>query len=186
MNRYIADLHFGHRGILESDRRPYSSIEEMDEDIIQRWNSVVEKTDHTYILGDLSFCNEDRTIEILRSLNGYKHLVIGNHDGQFLKSTNFRKCFWNPHNYFEICNYAEIKDPAYPNIQVVLSHYPMPSFRRMEYGWVHLYGHVHTTPEYYRLLKAMEIVGTKNAYNVGCMVEHMGYTPRTLDEILNY
>lgn len=171
MNRYIADLHFGYKNILEFDRRPYSSIEEHDADIIQCWNSVVGKTDHTYILGDLSFCNEDRTIEILRSLNGYKHLVIGNHDDQFLKSVNFRKCFWNPHNYFEICNYAEIKDPAYPNIRVVLSHYPIPSFRCMGY---------------YRLLKAMEIVGTKNAYNVGCMVEHMDYTPRTLDEILNY
>lgn len=171
MNRYIADLHFGYKNILEFDRRPYSSIEEHDADIIQRWNSVVGKTDHTYILGDLSFCNEDRTIEILRSLNGYKRLVIGNHDDQFLKSVNFRKCFWNPHNYFEICNYAEIKDPAYPNIRVVLSHYPMPSFRRMEY---------------YRLLKAMEIVGTKNAYNVGCMVKHMDYTPRTLEEILNH
>lgn len=60
------------------------------------------------------------------------------------------------------------------------------SFRRMEYGWIHLYGHVHATPEYYRLLKAMEIVGTKNAYNVGCMMEYMDYTPRTLEEILNY
>lgn len=38
---YISDWHFGHKGVLAFDNRPFKSIEEMNNELIRRWNSVV-------------------------------------------------------------------------------------------------------------------------------------------------
>ena len=37
MTYYIADTHFGHAGILNLSRRPFSSVEEMDAVMIESW-----------------------------------------------------------------------------------------------------------------------------------------------------
>ena len=52
--RYIADLHFGDENIIAYDNRPFLSVSEMNEALIERWNRVVGKDDLTWILGD--FC----------------------------------------------------------------------------------------------------------------------------------
>ena len=77
---YIADLHFSHFNCLRFDNRPFSTIEEMDEALINNWNSVVSDEDTVYILGDMFWCKVDKSIEILKQLNGKKRLIKGNHD----------------------------------------------------------------------------------------------------------
>lgn len=51
--RYISDLHFGHFNIIRFDMRPFESTEEMDRELVKRWNDVVDKDDQVYVLGDI-------------------------------------------------------------------------------------------------------------------------------------
>lgn len=82
MNRVfiISDTHFGHKRICEFEpkHRPFASTEEHDEELVRRWNNVVNPNDTVWHLGDVLFGLE--TFEILGRLNGSKKLVMGNHD----------------------------------------------------------------------------------------------------------
>ena len=182
MNFYISDLHFGHKNALSFDDRPFTTIEEHDNLIIKNWNEVVNIDDDVYILGDISWYNVTKTIEIIKTLNGHKHLIIGNHDDKFLKNKDFRDCF------VEICNYKEIRFDEEHG--VVLCHYPIPCFNNHYYGWYHLYGHVHTGWEY-NIMKHVKLEMSQlydkpcNMFNVGCMVSYMHYTPQPLNHIAN-
>lgn len=181
MNYFISDLHFGHKNCLAFDDRPFVDIESHDNFIIEHWNNTVNMDDDVYILGDISWHNVTKTIEILSSLNGKKHLIIGNHDNNFLKNKDFRNCF------VEVCNYKELyidKDHS-----VILCHYPIPCFKNHYYGWYHLYGHVHNSFEANMMNHIKQEMSelysmTCHMYNVGCMLPYMNYTPRTLEEIL--
>lgn len=82
MDFFTSDPHFGHKNIMRPDycNRPWTTVEEMDEALIQRWNEVVGPDDHVFVLGDVSFHKPARTKEIIARLNGTKYLVKGNHD----------------------------------------------------------------------------------------------------------
>lgn len=77
---FTADHHFGHANVIEYTERPYKSVEEMDADLIARWNDAVAPSDLVYHLGDVSFHGNERTREILHQLKGNKILIRGNHD----------------------------------------------------------------------------------------------------------
>lgn len=87
MNVYFSsDHHFSHSNILnftnfEGDKvRPeFSSVEEMNEAMIERHNSIVGSEDKWYCLGDICF-NLKSFHEIMPRLNGKKRLILGNHD----------------------------------------------------------------------------------------------------------
>ena len=64
---FIADLHFGHKNILGFDKRPWINIEDHDVALIKNWNEAVGYEDDVYILGDISWYNATKTIEILNS-----------------------------------------------------------------------------------------------------------------------
>lgn len=176
-NFYIADIHFGHANIIRYDRRPFGSVEEMDEALISNWNSVVSCDDSVYVLGDISWHNTGRTVEILDRLTGIKHLIRGNHD----------KLSGTVASRFEsVGDYLTLDDSG---TQVVMSHYPMPFWDGQLEDSVHLYGHIHNTPQWNILLRWQEELRREQnipvrMYNVGCMMDYMDYTPRTLDEII--
>lgn len=181
MNFFISDLHFGHKNIMSYDDRPFTDIESHDKLIIDNWNNAVNVNDDVYILGDVSWYNMTKTVDILNNLNGIKHLIVGNHDTKLLKSKQFRDCF------IETCDYKELYLDS--DKSIVLCHYPIPCFKNHYYGWYHLYGHVHDSFE----AKMMNHVKREmselydmpcHMYNVGCMVPYMKYTSRTLEEIL--
>ena len=178
MNFYIADTHFGHNNAIKYDNRPFKSVEEMDDAMIQLWNETVKDDDTVYILGDFSWYKEDKTASILQKLKGYKILIKGNHDRV---SPKVARCF------SRVCDYAEVKDG---NERVILSHYPIMFWNGMFRDTVHLYGHVHNTIQYeYCLNIGRELRNLQNIpmrmFNVGCMMEYMNYIPRTLYEILS-
>lgn len=81
---FTSDHHFGHSNILRhcAVTRPYASVEEMEADYIERWNSVVSDTDEVWYLGDFSM-TPTVLARVMPQLNGFKHLVIGNHDRCF-------------------------------------------------------------------------------------------------------
>lgn len=178
---FIADLHFGHKNCLAFDNRPFKDIEEHDNALIERWNAAVGKGDEVWILGDMSWVSAPRTVEILKRLNGTKRLCIGNHDHKLIKNAQLREQF------AEITNYKELALPD--GRRLVLCHYPIPCYNKHFYGWIHLYGHVHTGFEWNMMQQVqfqMQALYDRKCrmYNVGCMVPGMDYTPRTLDEIL--
>lgn len=77
---FYSDPHFGHANVVEYCARPFSSVEEMNETLIARYNNVVQHNDTVLWLGDCFFCRTEQAIEIMSRLNGRKLLVRGNHD----------------------------------------------------------------------------------------------------------
>lgn len=132
---FTSDLHFGHRAIIRYSNRPYESVEEMDWDLIRRWNARITNKDHVYCLGDLSFYNQKKTEELVRRLHGQIHWVLGNHDPQ-PPTLRLRKRFaWVGH-------YKEVK--PYPDgPRIVMSHYPFEAWNGLHRGTLHAHGHCH-------------------------------------------
>ena len=182
MTFFISDLHFGHKNCLSYDNREFRSIEDHDEALIRNWNSVVGIDDDVWILGDISWYPATRTVELFRRLNGVKHLCAGNHDKKLLRNPDVQKLF------VEIADYKELQLTG--EFGLVLCHYPIPCYNHHYHGWVHLYGHVHNSFEWNMMKRVQyemrELYGKPcRMYNVGCMLPEMGYTPRTLEEILS-
>lgn len=176
---YISDWHYGHENILSFDNRPFKNINEMNQTLVERWNSVVSPGDIVYVLGDMFWCKMDEAIPILNRLHGQKFLIKGNHDrcndGRFIKK------------FVKVTEYLEVEDNGR---KVVLCHYPIPCFKNHYYGWIHLYGHVHNSFEHHMMehdkFLMEELYGHPcQMYNVGSMMPYINYTPRTLDEILS-
>lgn len=181
-NYYCADLHFGHSNVLSLDGRPFETIDECDNVIINNWNETVGLDDDVYILGDLSWYNSTKTIDIFDKLNGSLHLIRGNHDTKVLKNKKFRDMF------VEITDYKEITFDDGKGL--VLSHYPMLTFKNHYYGWWHFFGHVHNTWENDLVNNAIEqsikMSGRPlNMVNVGIMMPIMEYRPKTFTEIVS-
>ena len=67
---FTSDHHFGHTNILKYSNRPFNSVEEMDEELIKRWNSKVQPNDIVYHLGDVAMTKNPEGIgDILNRLN---------------------------------------------------------------------------------------------------------------------
>ncbi len=130
----ISDLHFYHNNIIKLCNRPYKDLNEMHSALIKNWNSVVTKEDEVYILGDFSFGNIEDTETILKSLNGTKYLIKGNHDAYIDKK------FFNKALFENIYDYLELKiDGKF----VVMCHYPLVEWNGKFRGSINLYGHTH-------------------------------------------
>lgn len=74
-----SDHHFGHRGILKY-RDAYDDLDEMNEDMIRRWNDTVDDDDIVHYLGDLVMGPREQTLDLVKRLNGFIILCPGNHD----------------------------------------------------------------------------------------------------------
>lgn len=175
---YISDWHYGHANCIHFDNRPFKTVEEMNEELIRRWNGAVGADDVVYILGDMFWTNMTEAIPVLDRLNGTKILIKGNHDrchdARMLKK------------FAKVVDYLEVEDGG---DHIVLCHYPIPCFKNHFYGWLHFYGHVHTSFEenmmqHDKYLMEELYSRTCEMYNVGAMMPYMDYTPRTKEEIL--
>ena len=181
MNFFISDPHLGHKNCLAFDNRPFKTIEEHDESFVNGWNSEIGLDDDVYILGDLSWYNSTKTIEILKRLNGRLHLIKGNHDTAILKNPDLRKLF------VEITDYKELY--INKDISIVLCHYPIPCFKNHYYGWYHFYGHVHSSFEWNMMenikRQMIELYDKEcRMFNVGAMMPYINYIPRTFEQII--
>lgn len=75
-----SDLHFCHAQPFLYEPRGFENVDQMNAAIIKRWNSLVEPCDEVYVLGDLMLNNTEEGLEYFKLLNGFKHIIIGNHD----------------------------------------------------------------------------------------------------------
>ena len=126
---FIADTHFGHRGVIKFGDtykyRPFDTIEEHDEELVRRWNSVVGRNDVVYVLGD--FCFGSRNLFRAGLCNGLKKLVMGNHDTY--PSRDYLKYFQKLHGAVEYKGMILAHIPAHP------SQFPRYS--------INIHGHLH-------------------------------------------
>lgn len=164
MKYYISDLHLFHNRILEKFNRPFSSVEEMHEVIINNWKNKVKDDDTVYILGDVGMYHAREIGNILNNLPGRKILVTGNHDFKNIHSSSYKKTF------AKITSYLEIKDNGR---NVVLFHYPIEDWNGKYRGYYHLHGHVHNNED--------SLSKKDRRYNVSA--EIVDYTPISLDEL---
>lgn len=79
-----SDTHFGHKNIIKYCNRPFGSVDEMNEHMIMRWNSVVSDEDTVWFLGDFAFMKLDEIFATLDRLKGNINIVPGNHDERLL------------------------------------------------------------------------------------------------------
>lgn len=195
MNYYISDLHLFHKNVTNEgsnfDNRPFNTMKEMHDVIKKNWNLKVTNADHVYILGDLAWKENEDAIELVSTLRGNKHLILGNHD----KATDqrYRQLF------VEVTNYKEVKDNMDGReYHIVMSHFPLAFWNHQHHYrrdgekhkvWsIHLYGHVHNSVEESCYQEFIKMLNSKYdikciAKNVGCML--WNYTPITLKEILH-
>jgi len=76
-----SDLHLNHGNIVKYTKRPFANTDEMNAELIRRWNNVVQPTDTVLHLGDLCFNKKDKDFNYWSSrLNGNKIFLQGNHD----------------------------------------------------------------------------------------------------------
>jgi calcineurin-like phosphoesterase family protein len=127
----IGDTHFNHANIIKYCNRPFSSAKEMDEVMINNWNSVVKSSDDiVYHVGDFAFGDFRPYFECL---NGTIHLLKGNHD----KKDDYHKYFAS------VGYYAEIKLDS--GLRICCQHFAMRVWNHSHFGNYHCYGHSHGT-----------------------------------------
>ncbi|OYU81772.1 MAG: phosphoesterase [Flavobacterium sp. BFFFF1] len=137
---FTSDQHFGHANIIKLTNRPFANAEEMDRELIRRWNERVAPEDEVYHLGDFALSTTEALTDVLNQLNGTIYLIKGNHDKTALA---LPKRFKWIKDYHEVT----IKDPDAFNGSrlIILFHYAMRIWRNdFRESW-HLYGHTHGT-----------------------------------------
>lgn len=170
MNYYTSDLHFYHPRVIEFEDRPFKNVDEMNFKLIQNWNNKVCQVDDVYILGDMFMTNDvDKCLEILKILNGNKHLVVGNHDEVILN---------NPVLSNEFKSVDLIKEINDDGQFIVLCHYPIQVWNKKHLGALHFYGHVHSNKGTWHPMD----YDIPNSFNVG--VDIQNFEPVTLKEII--
>lgn len=138
---FTSDTHFGHKNIINFCKRPWNSVEEMDQALIDNWNSVVDKDATVFHLGDFAFATNRRWREIVEALNGKIYLIIGNHDETRYPGDKTMEIFKGVYSQLRI---------TVENKKVYLNHYPFLCYGGTYRGdkdsvW-QLFGHVHTCP----------------------------------------
>lgn len=154
----ISDLHLGHKNM--AIYRGFKSVEEHDNHIINMWNSVVNKGDTVWILGDIGM-EKKNVFEKLSLLNGYKKVLLGNHE-LCKKSHNI-----------ELLKYVNCIGGCVVDKKgrYILSHIPVhPS--QLKGKCINIHGHIHENK-----------IDDDRYINVSC--EAVNYTPKLLLDLIN-
>ena len=167
-----ADQHFGHENIIKYCERPFSNIDEMDNAIVNNWNSVVYCFDTVFCLSDVTFGGMPYFKEYMARLNG-TIIILGNawhHDGRWIEqvklwrienaiplsigsqkmkaitdvrtATGERVYLAPPMAVIETSDY---RIGSHKTLVATLSHFPLAVWPRKHYGAVHFHGHSHGT-----------------------------------------
>jgi len=173
-----SDTHFGHAGVCkftESDGvtkiRPWTDPDEMDEEMIKRWNDRVRPNDKVYHLGDVVI--NRKSLSTLHRLNGDKVLIRGNHD--IFRDDEYRRYFRELRAYHVMNG-------------MILSHIPLHEASLGRFG-VNIHGHLHSN----RVKKARGIDATtgktlysdENDVRYHCVcVEQTDFTPILFEDVI--
>lgn len=171
---FTADLHLGHENILKSRLR-FHTVQEMDQRIIQNWNETVRGNDEVYILGDLMFRNKSRPQFYLEQLNGKKHLIIGNHDKDWMKKLTVPEMY----RYFQSVREEFVL--KMDHMILTLSHYPwieFPGYNKNSGNAYMIHGHIHATKS-----DAYQIIKKYLPYHLNCSQDVCRSKPVMFDEL---
>lgn len=176
---FTSDTHFNHKAIVDLCHRPFSSIEEHDNKLIENWNSVVKPQDTVFHLGDFCFAGYPKWKEIREQLNGNIILIIGNHDRKNLTAQAIQL-------FDEVLPQAQLQ---IDNRTVYLNHFPFlcfahadPNMYKDTYS-IQLFGHIHSGPNSTSgdVLRTNILYPTQ--YDVG--VDNNNYIPVSWNDIKN-
>ena len=168
---FTADLHLGHNAIINMQNRPFSSVDEMNNTLIENINAVAGRNDNLYILGDIAHhIEKEEREDLLKRIKAKKYLILGNHD---LKGSDGTTNL-DPSLFEWIKDYR--KESLY-EMNIVMMHYPLLSWHKMNSGSVMLHGHIHAGPEY----NENNIRNGIRRYDVG--VDANGYCPVPITRI---
>ena len=175
----ISDTHFHHANILnfldengELIRgKQFSTVDEMDECMLENWNSVVKPGDKVYHLGDVQMGNKEHFTKFWSRLNGTKRLIVGNHDDiKFMATGDFFKevYMWRLLSEFGLLlTHAPIHENS-------LYRYPkkddVNSWDKPKEELLNIHGHIHQNPS------------PEGRYRCVC-VEQINYTPINIEEL---
>lgn len=174
----VSDTHFGHAGVCkftESDGvtkiRPWTDPDEMDEEMIRRWNDRVRPNDKVYHLGDVVI--NRKALKTLARLNGDKVLIRGNHD--IFPDVEYREYFRELRAYHVMNG-------------MILSHIPVHEASLGRFG-TNIHGHLHTN----RVKRARGIdartgavlYGDENDVRYHCVcVEQTDFAPILFEDVI--
>ena len=174
---FTSDIHFGHTGVLEFANRPFRSIEEHADAMIENINATVGKNDRLYILGDFTmrFNSEDVQPYLNAIVCKNRWLIRGNHDQAGI--------LCKPGAFVEVCDYKEIRIAGR---KCCLSHYP---FLDWNLAPIHngvdlatssymLHGHIHSKRDSLNRQNASQGIWR---YDVG--MDANNYHPVSFEEI---
>jgi len=181
-NRFvISDTHFGHTNSWEKFKlpngdplRPFTSTEEMDETMVDRWNAKVGPHDTVYHLGDVVI--NRKSLHHVSRLNGKKRLVRGNHD------------------IFKDVDYRDVGFESLYGVRVfvdkfILSHIPLHPDCITDRFKVNVHGHLHANEVMRTITKrtktnhvAFDVTEIDPRY-MCVSVEHTNYEPLSFEEV---
>lgn len=167
-----SDTHFGHDKDFLYAPRGFSSIEEHDAAIIEKWNSIVKPDDTVYHLGDVMLGNNESGIQKLEKLNGHFYIILGNHD-----TSARQELYLMARNVDGIEFGQPIK---YKKFRFFLSHYPTlcsnaDDGENLREHVINLCGHSHTQDRF-------KDWGTNLIYH--CELDAHDCAPVSLDQII--
>lgn len=167
---FTSDTHFGHENVLKFTDRPWETIWQMNDAIVDSINGRVAVDDELYILGDFSFKMTAQDAYGLRKRIACRriHLVPGNHDKDWTQPAVAGAFTVEP----PIC---VLKIDVQ---KIVLCHYPMADWQGMSHGSWHLHGHIHSSGGAYNEFNRKQGL---LRYDVGC--DANGHSPVSLDEL---
>lgn len=175
---FTSDLHFCHDKDFVWQARGFTSVDEMNAEIIRRWNEVVYPDDDVYVLGDLTLGNVEEGLKLIAKLNGYLHIIRGNHDTDTKAS-----------RYLELPNVVSVEFATiykYKKAIFWLSHYPtITANYDDDKPWaqhlVCLFGHTHQVSPFYEAVK--HAGENPYMYNVG--MDAHDCTPISIEKIMD-
>jgi len=182
---FTSDTHYCHSSICsattkwvgaENLTRPFDSLEDMNQRLVDNINNMVGENDILIHLGDWSFGGFDKIEEFRSQINCKNiHLVLGNHDHHIERNKEgVQRLFSSVQQYLRLEVRRPINKAAVEKFTFVCMHYPIASWDDMNQGVIHLFGHVHLPPH----LRVME----GRAMDVG--VDGNGLEPISMDEVL--
>ena len=168
---FVSDLHINHSNIIRYSNRPFSNVEEMNEAIVENWNSLVKPDDTVYCLGDVAFMPYDKFKPFMDRFNGNIHLILGNHDKMIIEH---KTELLHRGAFASIQDYKKLKTGGQT---LILFHYSMRVWDGSHRGAIHLWGHSHgSLPPH----------GKSVDVGLDCKEITTEYRPVHLDEVLKY
>ena len=170
---FTSDTHFCHQPEFLWKPRGFNSVEEMNEAIVERWNSVVKPGDTVYHLGDTMLNDTKKGIEYFKRLNGQIFLIYGNHDTTNRIDTLYEACRYKMLGGWYAFVIKHGKQSLY------LSHYPTLTAnyddKHFSQHMINLHGHTHQQTNWLQ-------PDNPFMYHVG--VDSHNCTPVHIDEVM--